>query len=88
MTGDEPMTNLGKAKQTLRSAGVYVDDVQPRGSFAFVIYRGDPEKTVFRKTLANTVAANTKLDVTIPGTRCSKSSNESQMRCNFQFFIQ
>lgn len=50
VTGDEPMLNIGSALSLLRVAGVEVADVQNRGSFAFVIQIGYPEKTVFAKS--------------------------------------
>ena len=38
-------------------AGVYVDDVQFRGNFAFILQKGYPEKTLYSKALTNTVTA-------------------------------
>ena len=67
VTGDEPTKNLATARRTLRTAGLRIDDVQYRGSFAFVIYPGQPQRTIFAKTVKNTVSPNTKLSVTVTG---------------------
>ena len=51
VTGDEPSGYLDNALPTLRQLGVEVGDVQWRGSFAFIVQKGFPRKTVLRKVL-------------------------------------
>ena len=53
VTGDEPMRYLEPAFPRLRLAGVHVEDVKIRGSFAFVIQTGYPENTMFVKSTTN-----------------------------------
>jgi len=53
VTGDEPTRYLEPALPRLRAAGVRVEDVQFRGSFAFVTQIGHPENTQFIKSLTN-----------------------------------
>jgi len=50
-TADEPRRNLDTALPTLQELGVEVDDVQNRGSFAFIAQKGYPSKTVLDKDL-------------------------------------
>jgi len=50
-TSDEPRQRLDNALATLRQLRVEVSDVQSRGSFAFVVQKGFPSKTVLRKAL-------------------------------------
>lgn len=65
VTGDEPVYRLGPAHSVLKAAGVHVVDVQNRGSFAFVIQLGYPEKTIVAK--AQALAMYSSLDVTVTG---------------------
>jgi len=65
VTGDEPTSKLNNAKRQLRVAGVRVDDVQSRGSFAFVIQVGFPEQTAFDKQINSATNPNTVLAVTV-----------------------
>jgi len=51
VTVDEPAYNIGPACSELNSMGVSVDDISFRGAFSFVLQRGYPAKTVFRKAL-------------------------------------
>jgi len=52
-TADEPRSNLESALPTLQELGVVVDDVQRRGSFAFIAQKGYPSKTVVNKVLTD-----------------------------------
>ena len=47
---------LSNALQTLQSLGMDVSDVKYRGSFAGVVQKGYPEKTVLRKVLTETLS--------------------------------
>jgi hypothetical protein len=77
VTGDEPTSHLSPALSLLRAAGVDVTDVQYRGSFAFVIQLGYPEKTIYAKS--PNAALYTMLNLTITGEiyACIKQQNDS-----------
>lgn len=66
VTGDEPVRNIEPARRRLRAAGIRIDDVQSRGSFAFVIQFGYPEKTMLTKSI-NNQQLNTQLRVAVNG---------------------
>jgi Interleukin-like EMT inducer len=66
VTGDEPMRQLGPVLRRLRAAGIKIDDVQLRGSFAFIIQVGYPENAVFAKAINND-QPNVQLKVAIDG---------------------
>lgn len=68
VTGDEPTRRLGSAVQKLASFGVYIDDVQYRGNFAFVAQKGSPAKTQLTKLLTSTSPFSSDLNVNVKGT--------------------
>ena len=51
VTADEPRRRLSNALSALRQIGVDVDDVQYRGSFAFIAQKGYRAKTVLSKAV-------------------------------------
>jgi len=51
VTADEPRSRLSNALSALRQIGVDVDDVQYRGSFAFIAQKGYRVKTVLSKAV-------------------------------------
>ena len=55
ITGDEPMTNLQPALDTIAAIGAPVADVTARGSFVFVAQKGYAYKTVLRKSCSTSI---------------------------------
>jgi len=51
VTGEEPRELLDDALSTLDQFGVYVSDVQQRGSFAFIVQKDFEAKAMFDKVL-------------------------------------
>ena len=51
VSADEPTRRLSNALSTLRQFGVEVADVEFRGTFAFIVQKGYPSKTVLSKVL-------------------------------------
>jgi len=75
VTGNDATNQLAQALPTLFSFGVYVGDVEYRGSFVFAIKKGDLGKTMLNKTKDNTEQP-ARLDIVISGTHalCDKYS--------------
>ena len=81
-SADEPTMNLETALPTLQQLGVDVDDVQFRGSFAFIAQKGYPSKTVLDKDLTpdENHIAPAHLNGVIKG--IAKFSNNCDFKCN------
>jgi len=69
VTANEAQTRLSNAVSTLRQFGVEVADVQFRGSFAFIVQKGYPVKTVLRKVLTQyeSLTSPARLNAVITG---------------------
>ena len=75
VTADEPHRHLSNALPTLRQVGVELADVRFRGSFAFIIQKGYPNKTALSKALteAESHASPARLDAVITGMQTLQS---------------
>jgi hypothetical protein len=51
VTAFDPMTNVFEALDSLSSLGVFVNDVQAFGGFAFVAQKGKNSKTILKKSV-------------------------------------
>ena len=65
ITAGEPSVHISPALSTLRAAGVPVNYLHNRGSYAFALVLGSPDKTVFEKELDSAADPNAKLNIII-----------------------
>lgn len=59
--------SLSHALRRLKALGIWVDDVNIRGNFAFVAQIGSPDKTLYVKAIDGISQPNSRLRVAVTG---------------------